>query len=163
MASALAFSFSRSLFPNLLPESHHWKPAAATLSPDTPLVMDAVLSSDTLSASHYYVQETAGGYLLIQSQRVQSEERVMRLREAQCPGAANASLVCCDVRPISKSLFKSPQCTAVRPRDTNLKSHTGPWGELRLFKQPLRALNSISEVLTEKKRIKRRNRKRGIG
>ncbi|ROL43235.1 hypothetical protein DPX16_17056 [Anabarilius grahami] len=93
-------------------EPHHRKPAAATLNPDTLLVMDAVLSSDTLSASHYYVQETAGEYVLIQSQRVHSEERVMRLREAQCPGAANASLMCCEVRPISKSLFKSPQCTA---------------------------------------------------
>lgn len=85
MASALVFSFSPSLFPSLPPKPHHRKPAAAALSPDALLVMDAVLSSDTLAASHYYVQETAGGYVLIQSQRVQSEERVMRLRGGAVP------------------------------------------------------------------------------
>lgn len=90
MASALVFSFSPSLFPSLPSKPHHRKPAAAALSPDTLLVMDAVLSSDTLAASHYYVQETAGGYVLIQSQRVKSEERVMRL----CGGAVPWSSQC---------------------------------------------------------------------
>lgn len=80
MASARVFSFSPSLFPSLPHKPHHSKPAAAALSPDKLLVMDAVLSSDTLAASHYYVQGTAGRCVLIQSQRVQSEERVMRLR-----------------------------------------------------------------------------------
>ncbi len=70
MASALVFSFSPPLFPSLPPNPHHRKPAAAALSPDTLLVMDAVLSSDTLAASHYYVQDTAGAWICADSESV---------------------------------------------------------------------------------------------
>lgn len=88
MASPLILSFSPSLF-RLSHITENLQPLHMQ-SPDTLLVMDAVLSSDTLAASHYHVQEAAGGYVLIQSQRVQSEERVMRL----CGGAVPWSSQC---------------------------------------------------------------------